>query len=180
MSVSAALKCGHVVSPASFPRSQRDALQGGGRPGLTLCDKSFFHSQSHCLRGSPSPSIPLALLFMLLLVPGLPSPPTSTCLPPSTSLSCTPLHLYSILRAAHLSFVAPSRPFLISLYLPPSSCSSLSETMLLRGCLGKRTKATMIIRLRRHESTHGKARGRRGRLEGECAVLIHLAQTLTE
>lgn len=152
-----AVEARDVVTPRTFPPSQRDTLQGGGRPGLTLCDKSFSHSQSDCLRGSPSPSIPLALLFMLLRVSG----PNLHPVPPSASPSSTPIHLYSILRAAHLSFVVPSRPFLISLYLPPSPCSSFSETMLRGGCRGTRTKPTTLILLHRRESTHGEARGRR-------------------
>lgn len=48
---------------AAFPLSQ-----GGSRPALTLCDRSFSHSQLCCLRTSPSPSIPLSLLLMLLQV----------------------------------------------------------------------------------------------------------------
>lgn len=171
----AEINCRHVVSTAIFPFSQRDTLQGGGGPGLTLCDKSFSHSQPYCLRGSPSPSIPLSLLFMPLRVSG----PLSTAA--SASLSSSPFHLYSILRAAHLSFVVHSRPpFLISLYLPPSSCSSFSETMLLRGCRGTRAKATMIILLHCRKSTHGKVKGREERLVGERAVLIHLAGSLTK
>lgn len=157
MSVSAAVEYGRVVSPATFPSSQRDTLQGGGRPGLTPSDKSFSHSQSHCLRGSPSPSIPLALLFMLLRVSGAHPRPstTSTQCPPPTTTTTTyppphspPLHFICILflgpLISPLSF--PVVPFLISLYLAPSSCSSSSETMLLRGCRGTPTKATMIIR----------------------------------
>lgn len=168
-------KCRDVVSPATFPAPQRDTLQGsGGGTGLTLCDKSLFHSQSHCLRGSPSPSVPLSLLFMLLRV----SRPPSTNLHPSSPPHSPPLHfhLYSILRAAHLSFVVYSRLFLISLYLPPSSCSSFGETMLLRGCRGTQAEAATIILLQRRSSTHGRAKGKSGRLEGECAVLIHLAE----
>ena len=162
------LCAGHVVSPATSLFSQRDTLQGGGRPGLTLCDKSFSHSQSHCLRGSHSPSIPLSLLFMLLRVSGPPPQHTHTHThtppgPRAASLSSTPLHLYSILRAAHLSFVAPSCPFLISLYLPPSSCSSFSETMLLQRVSGVNTW-----------QSEGESR------EGGRAVLIRLAESLTE
>lgn len=41
VSVGVVAECGHVVSPATFPSSQRDTLQGGGGPGLTLSDKSF-------------------------------------------------------------------------------------------------------------------------------------------
>lgn len=118
-------QCGHVVSPVTFLLSQRDTLQGGGRTGLTLCDKSFFLSQSYCLKGSPSPSIPLSLLFMLLRVSCPPRPNR----PPPGRL--TLLHSICILFLGPLispwSFILVL--FLISLYLPPSSCSPSSETM---------------------------------------------------
>lgn len=112
--------------------SLSDTHQGGGRPGLTLCDKSFSHSQSHCLRGSPSPSIPHPTLSFIhasvgLCPPTLP-PPASTRSPPLPH--SPPLHFICILFLGPL-ISPPSRPFLISLYRPPSSCSSFSETMLL-------------------------------------------------
>lgn len=157
-------KAVNVVSPAISLFAQRDTLQGGGRPGLTLCDKSFSHSQPYCLRGSPSPSVPLSLLFMLLRVFGS-TPPSFTNLqpvphPPSPPLSSTPLHLYSILRACSSLLC---RPFLILLYLPPSSCSSFSETML-GGCRGTRAEATTIILLHPLQ-VNARRKGARGKTE---------------
>lgn len=138
------------------------------------------HSQSHCLRGSPSPSIPLC--SFIHAPAGLRSPTPSTDLhaaPPPHS-SSTPFHLYSILRAAHLSFVVPCRPlFNLIVSLAPLSCSSLIETMLLRGCRGTPTRGydddnPVSKAARQHMAQREDGRA------GERAVLIDLAQSLTK
>lgn len=127
---------GRVVGPAACPLSRRDTLQGGGRPALTLSDKSV----------SPF-AVPLSKRISLSFNParsfihapaGLWSPPPLTLrLPPP------PLHFICILFLGlliSLLFLPPPPLFSIPLYLAPASCSSFSETRLLRGRRGTTTR----------------------------------------
>ena len=63
---------------ATLPFSAKALLsEVAAGPAFTLCDRSCSCSRPRCRRGSPSPSVPLSLLFMLLQVSFPPYPRAS-------------------------------------------------------------------------------------------------------
>lgn len=151
-----------VVSPATFPSPQWDNPPRWWQAWSHTKWQELF-SFTALLSERISLSFNPTRSFIHASPDLCPSTPPTGLHPPLHS--STPFHLYSILRAAHPSFVAPCHPpfsLLISLYLAPCSCSSISETMRSVSFWGRRsapTKATMI-RFQGSTSTDGEGKGR--------------------